>query len=127
MNEIALRHLRQAVKAYLKKDGASTIGAYRDCVTDILHLAYKETNPKDLDTFQSMISSSGFEVFYEELETAEVDKVNKIPDKKLPLHSVNEFEFDVAKTQFIERLKTGSKYYGKKVPTLHNLRARHRP
>jgi hypothetical protein len=49
----------------------------------------------------------GLEGFQKELEEAEIHKVNKIKDKDLPLHSVDEFEFPVAKTQFTERLKTG--------------------
>jgi hypothetical protein len=114
----AKRLLKQAVKAFLEEDGASDIGAYRDCVTDILHLAYKEARAKitkpakaTLDYLNNFICAMGFEAFQEELENAEVNKVDKIPDKKLPLHTADEFQFPVAKNQFEERLKTGKKIH----------------
>jgi hypothetical protein len=128
----AKRLLKQAVKAFLEEDGASDIGTYRDCVTDILHLAYKEARAKikkpakdTLDYLNHFICAMGFEAFQEELENAEIEKVNKIPDSKLPLHSMDEFSFDVAKTQFEERLKTGVIYNGKEVK-MHCLRERTR-
>jgi hypothetical protein len=123
MSDKARKLIRQAIKSHLVDDGASDIGAYRDVVTEVLHIAYKEVRSKTtkaakstLDYLNTWICSMGFEAFQEELENAEIKKVDRIPDKKLPLHTVNEFQFDVSKTQFMERLKTGEKYYGKKVP-----------
>ena len=47
--EIALQCLRQAIKAYQKVDGASVQGAFRDCVTDTLHLAHRNKSFKGYD------------------------------------------------------------------------------
>jgi hypothetical protein len=123
MSDKARKLIKQAIQSHLDDDGASDIGAYRDVVTEVLHFAYKELRKKTtktaeptLDYLNTWICSMGFEAFQEEIELAEIEKVNKIPDKKLPLHTVDEFQLDSAKTQFVERLKTGSKYYGEKVP-----------
>jgi hypothetical protein len=107
MNEIALQCLRQAVKAYREGEGASVQGAFRDCVTDLLHLAHKNRSFKDIDddNLYDRLCSEGYNMYLEERETAEYHKVSKIPDKKLPLHSISEFEFDSAKKLFEKRLK----------------------
>jgi hypothetical protein len=112
MSHIARQHLQQAVKAYLEEDGASDMGAYRDAVTDILHLAKKDRRVfrskaigGSLDMLNHWITQSAFDGFQEELETAEVRKVRRIPQKKLALHLNDKFEFDGAIREFEERLK----------------------
>jgi len=46
--------LKQAVRAFLEEDGASDIGAYRDCVTDILHLAYNQPGMRITQQIRSL-------------------------------------------------------------------------
>lgn len=114
MSQKAKQLLRQAVRLYLVEDGATDLGSYRDAVTDLLHLARKKLGKtQSIDMLYHWICSMGYESFQEELENAEIAKVNKIPDSDLPLHKIDEFEFDAAKTQFEERLKSGKGYYGK--------------
>ena len=44
-------------------------------------------------------------LFHITCELMELDKLNKIPDRELPLHSINEFEFESVKKAFEKRLK----------------------
>lgn len=108
MSKTAKKLIRQAVKAIDVEDGASVLGCYRDVITEVLHLAYKKLgnrySPAMLDHW---ICSMGYDAFKEELEIIEMGKVKAIPNKNLPLHSVDEFQFDTCKTYFEERLKTG--------------------
>ena len=66
--------------------------------------------------------------YMEEREETEYVKVKNIPDKKLPLHSVNDFEFDSAKKLFEERLKGAG--HGKEIiqrrTDVHDMRAKDR-
>jgi hypothetical protein len=106
MSDKARKLIKQAIKLHLTEDGASDMGAYRDVITEVLHLAKKKF--KDETTLESLkyrITDEGFESFVEEQENNELAKVDRIPDKNLPLHSVDEFEFELSKERFIERLK----------------------
>jgi hypothetical protein len=129
MSKNAKKLIRQAIKLIGEEDGASPVGCYRDVVTEVLHLANKRFRTgaySGIDMLRHWICSMGFEAFQEELEIIEMGKVNAIPDSELPLHTITEFQFLVCRTQFEERLKTGDKYYGKKVPALHSLRKKNR-
>ena len=119
MSRKAKALLKQAVTLYYTKDGATPMGAYRDAVTDLLHLAYaqKRLRPvsgrltkgskadrlKELDIWILQAAHSGF---LEEVEQAEYDKIAKISYKELPLHMslLDTLEFDSSKEYFKKRL-----------------------
>jgi hypothetical protein len=107
MSDKARKLIAKAIKIHCEEDDASDIGAYRDVVTEVLHLAYEKfkTGPYSGVDLRHWICSSGYDAFLEELALIELDRLNKIPDKNLPLHTVEEFEFDSTKEMFEERLK----------------------
>jgi hypothetical protein len=108
MSDKARKLIKQAIQSHLDDDGASDIGAYRDVVTEVLHFAHKKfkTGPySGMDMLRHWICSGGFDGFEEELEEAELRKLNKIPDKKLPLHTREEFECESVQKAFEFRLK----------------------
>jgi hypothetical protein len=108
MSDKARKLIKQAIQSHLDDDGASDIGAYRDVVTEVLHFANKKfkTGPySGLDMLRHWICGEGFSGFEEELEEEEANRLNKIPDKKLPLHTVDEFKFESVQQLFVERLK----------------------
>jgi len=119
MSEKARDLIRQAVEEYQSGDGASRLGSYRDVVTDLLHLAAADKELKDrpdddkrgdlgnwvLENLR-YIAEEAYDLFMEERENAELEKVNNIPLKELPLHIVrNKWEFDTSLIRIEERLK----------------------
>jgi hypothetical protein len=62
-------------------------------------------------------------MYVEEREQTEYVKVKNIPDKKLPLHSINEFEFESSKELFSERLKGEPR--DKEKTEVHDMRKKH--
>jgi hypothetical protein len=105
MSDKARKSIEQAIRSHLDDDGASERGAYRDVITEILHLAKKKFPNLSNEGLFHITCDEGYDVFMEELELMELDKLNKIPDRKLPLHSINEFEFESVKKAFEKRLK----------------------
>jgi hypothetical protein len=105
MSDNARKLIKQAIKLHLTEDGASDMGAYRDAITEVMHFARKKFKDKSLDELQERIINEGFQGFLEELELIEQQKLHRIPDKNLPLHSMDEFEFLTTQNLFIERLK----------------------
>ena len=120
MSEKARDLIRQAVEEYQSGDGASRLGSYRDVVTDLLHLAAADKELKDrpdddkpndlhgwlVENLQPSILGEAYDLFMEERENAELEKVNNIPLKELPLHIVrNKWEFDTSLIRIEERLK----------------------
>lgn len=115
MSDKARKLIKQAIQSHLDDDGASDIGAYRDVVTEVLHLAHKKFKTgntyisgrpySNRDTLKLWVCGEGFSGFEEELEEEEARKLSKIPDKKLPLHTVEEFQFESVQLMFVERLK----------------------
>jgi hypothetical protein len=109
MSKKAKALLKQAVALYLKEDGATDMGAHRDAITDILHLAFEneKTRPrKVLDPFQGFIHQAAWEAFTEELEQKEHDEINRLhQQKKLPLHIHRKWFFPTSGLYFDQLLK----------------------
>jgi len=102
--------IREAIKAYQKIDGATKMGALRDAITDIMHEAHKKkfhvyTDDPLLDVRE--MGTEAYNIFLEEMEMAEYDKVLAIPKNKLPLHIHDKYQFDSSRELFIKRLKGG--------------------
>ncbi len=108
MSDKARKLIAQAIKLHLDEDGASEIGAYRDVVTEVLHFAKKKFTEHSSEGLFHDICDEGYDAFMEELELGELDKLKKIKDKDLPLHKMEEFEFDSIKKMFEERIKGGA-------------------
>jgi hypothetical protein len=111
MSDKARKSIEQAIRSHLDDDGASERGAYRDVlpllavVTEVLHLAKKKFPNLSNEELFHITCDEGYDIFMEELELRELDKLNNIPDRELPLHSINEFEFESVKKAFEKRLK----------------------
>lgn len=108
MSAKAKQLIKQAIQTIKDEDGASDIGCYRDVVTEVLHLArkkFKKGPYSNKDYLLQEICSSGFLAFDEELELLELQKLNRIPKKNLPLHTIDEFTFESIQKEFEKRLK----------------------
>jgi hypothetical protein len=107
MSDRAKLLLRQAVQAYEDDDGASKLGSYRDAMTDLLHFVDEDETVKKLNPGYPVrdLADEAFGSFMEELEQAEYDKMQAIPDKDLPLHIHDKWEFDTVNQEFWKRLK----------------------
>jgi len=107
MSKKAKALLKQAIALYLNEDGASDYGAYRDAITDVLHLAYEKFKPmKSLQPLQAFTQGSAWEAFQEELEQKEHDEINRLhQQKKLPLHIHKKWFFPTSKLYFDQLLK----------------------
>jgi hypothetical protein len=111
MSEKAKRLLKQAVKVYLNEDGAGS-GGYKDAVADLLHLAAKDKRflkayPVWDGKFPMLkyLVDEAYDIYEEERTNAEIAKLDKIPDKELPLHIHDEWEFKDVEEAFMKRLK----------------------
>ena len=114
MSKEARVHLTKAIRTYKDVDGASPYGKYRDVITDTLHMAYKdkslrgkskESNIDWMVHLRDMLLNNGYDMFEEELEIFENDKVEKIPKKDLPLYIKHKWDFESSKNLFQERFK----------------------
>ena len=107
MSDKAKRLLKQALQAYRDEDDSSRLGSYRDAITDLLHLINKDKMvSKECPGYSVRdIADEGYGAFMEELEQAEYDKMVKIPDKDLPLHINDKWEFDSVIQEFWNRVK----------------------
>ena len=112
MSDRARKLLKQAIKAYLEDDGSSRQSSYRDAVTDILHMA--RADKRMLKTYPvydgkfpllKYFVDEAYDVYEEERTNAEIAKLNKIPDKELPLHLHDEWEDRDVRAAFEKRLK----------------------
>lgn len=93
MSDKAVELLRQAVQEFLQTDDATNQGAYRDAITDLLHLAYKDEkirkafreNSRDnfLDYLFYDILENGYGVFEEEAENRDMGDLIKFPIEKV--------------------------------------------
>jgi hypothetical protein len=100
---IASKHIKEAIRLHLEEEGTLDHEAIRSVITEVLHIARKRFNTCTLDDLHKIISEGAFKNFLEEQE--ELRKIDRIPDKDLPLHSVDGFKFEISKDRFIERLK----------------------
>ena len=112
MSDKARKHIKEAVKAHIKDDGAGYLGAYRDVITEVLHLAYKDRKitkgKKDFNTrcmLKDMILSEGDSMFEEEVEKEEIDFISKILRRDLPTYINHEWETEAGLKMFQDRLK----------------------
>jgi len=112
MSDTACKLIKEAVKAHIKEDGASNLGAYRDVITEVLHLAYKDrkvTNgKKDFNTramMKDMILIEGDSMFEEEVTNNEIEKICDIPKENLPTYINHEWETESGLQLFQQRLK----------------------
>lgn len=103
----AVKHLEKAVQLYLDEDGASDIGAYRDAVTDILHLARKKF-PRDTrfgSDLKGWILDEAWNMVEEEVLNQELETISKTPKEDLPLLQTDDFETEAAQLELETRLK----------------------
>jgi hypothetical protein len=117
MTHRGIAALKRIVKKYQDIDGASRLGAFRDTVTDLMHLALddKELNKQHrkgqafLDwvngTLYDMILSEGHNMFLTEKEDEEREKIEVIPKRMLLLYKTTDFNFETSKLYFENRLK----------------------
>ena len=114
MSDKAKKLLKQAVKVYLEEDGATEMGSYRDAITDLLHMAkknkvvMKDAGDEPYPHLKFELLDSCYDIFLEESESTEYDKVVNIPARELPLHLDDKFFFDSSRKLFDERLKSNS-------------------
>jgi hypothetical protein len=107
----ARRLLVRAIKIYREEDGASEPGAYRDAITDLLHLATEDKQLlKDNPGYPSRgyvrnLQDEAYSAYMEERESNEYKRMMQIPDKELPLHINESWEFDTVTQEFWKRLK----------------------
>jgi hypothetical protein len=103
-------HIKMAINLYKKE--ATAFGAYRDAVTDILHLLRADkTAQKNLhsrfgkpDYFH--VCSEGWDVFLEECVNAEIEIIDKAARKnQLPLLINHKWEFAEAVEYYKELMK----------------------
>lgn len=110
MSKKAKALIREAVKLYRDEDGASEFGSYRDVVTDVLHLFRADVDatgacpqsPSGPDI--RYVLDEGFVMYLDERRTAERKHLDEIPDKELPLHLDDVWEFDENRVAFHEKL-----------------------
>lgn len=106
------------IKLY-KKEGSTILGSYIDAITDILHRARKDPSLKKLypainnsedwaNFIEDSVSQEALNLFREEMEVIEYRKIQAIPRKKLPLHLLDDFQFETNREYFLKRVK-GSK------------------
>lgn len=103
----AVTHLEKAIQLYLDEDGASDIGAYRDAVTDILHLARKKF-PRDSQfgsDLKGWILDEAWGMVEEEVTNQELEKISQTPRDDLPLLQTDDFETEAAQLELETRLK----------------------
>ena len=108
----ALDLIKRAIKLHAE-EGASENGRYRDVITEILHLAYKDSklrgdNSKNAlyrNSLKDWILDAGFNVFEEEVATAETLRINDIPKKKLSLYLTKEWETNEGEEFFLKRVE----------------------
>ena len=118
MSEKARKFIQQALKEYEEGDGATSLGSFRDVVTDLFHLAVgnSELRKQHFDKTKmdhvgwthflyQWILRDGYDTFHTEREEAEHDRINKIPKKDLPLHLNDNFEYNTSISLIEERLK----------------------
>ena len=105
------RLLRRLIKLYVTKEGASPATAYKDAITDILHLYHNETKRRKWGPTEDYIfnttelSTNASQEFIDEKEHEEYIKVSNINRKELPLHINDKFYFEDNRTYFSRRLK----------------------
>lgn len=106
--------IREAVRLYQEEQGATSLGSYRDVVTDLLHTAAEDKSlhkdlPKiDKRTDLHYILDEGYDMYQEERRNAEAEKIGSIKEENLPLHINDDFEFEENRADFKRRL-SGSK------------------
>jgi hypothetical protein len=112
MSDKARKLIREAVKAHLVEDGASDLGAYRDVVTEVLHLAYhnnKLNGWERTDDFRMFLKDTllneAFLGFEEEVENDEMARIAKIPKTNLPLYINQVWETEAGLKMYQNRLK----------------------
>lgn len=105
--------IREAVKGYYEEHGATSIGSYRDVITDLLHIAaedkslYKDLPKIGKRTVLHYILDEGYDMYQEERRNAETEMVGTIKKENLPLHINDDFEFEENKEFFKSRLSGG--------------------
>lgn len=119
MSEKAKRLIQEAIEEYRSEsgDGATRQGSYQDAITDVLHLAHDDellraaqANPCGSDWISwlyTILSPSGTSMFEEERQMQELEEVNAIPVKDLPVYIGHDWEFDSSGIRVAERLKEG--------------------
>lgn len=118
MSEKARKLIRRAVKEYQTGDGATSLGSFRDVITDIFHIALDDPELKEqhfnevkmdhmgwVQFLYQWILSDGYDTFHTEREEAEHSRINQIPTKELPLHLSDSFEYDTSFELIEKRLK----------------------
>jgi hypothetical protein len=116
MTKRGLQSIKKIVKEYWDIDGASRLGAYRDAVTDLLHVAFNDKilnkedrcdrDFSDWDTFLfDSILGHGHGQFWEEKEQEEMELLARTPDKELLCLRMDDFNFTSTKELFEKRLK----------------------
>jgi len=107
MSAKAKRYLARAIKAYIEEDEASELGAYRDAITDLLHLATEDklVMKKNPGYPVRDLADEAYGSYMEERENNEYERMMQIPDKDLPLHMNGPWEFDTVTQEFWRRLK----------------------
>jgi hypothetical protein len=106
MSTKAVGLIKRAIRVYLEEDGATPGGAYRDAITDVLKLFYETINPPDVIEAY-LICDEAMLVVDEEREIAESERLEKIPDKDLPLHVDDPWEYESTRKEIFRRLMTG--------------------
>ncbi len=106
------RLIRQLIKLE-ENDGAEGVSAYRDVVTDLLHVFHRDTRIPEKEkialnsslSFDTFFVGRSFDEFLTELEDEENKQMWKIPKKKLPLYLNFSWKFESTREQFTERMK----------------------
>ncbi|TRZ48562.1 MAG: hypothetical protein D4S01_10130 [Dehalococcoidia bacterium] len=106
--------IQQAIQAFRDDDDASDVGSYRDVITEVLHMfvedvcvRYHYTMDGELYPEAYPLIDVAWSVFVDEKRNAELEKVNNIKVKDLPLHIHDSFEFPVVYTYLLKRLERG--------------------
>jgi len=112
MSDKARALIKQAVEINETEDGASSYGKYRDIITDVLHLAYNDTELRSgnktalyRNALKDWVVEAGFENFEEEVANAEIERIDKIEEKDLPLSLTKEWETNEGHEYYLEKLK----------------------
>lgn len=112
MAMIPIDYLKKALQAYINEHGASELGAYRDVVTDLLHLMREDTSihksqPCLLNGKPDSrnLLNDAWDAFQEELLNKEIEEIDKhAAKKKLPLLVNRKWEFKEAENYYKKQL-----------------------
>ena len=129
MSAQAKQLLAKAVKVYIGVDGASSLGAYRDAITDLLHLATEDKTVLKENPGYPMqnLAIDAYGAYVEERESNEYERMMQIPDKDLPLHMNEPWEFDTVTQEFWKRLKGVDPCLSKDTSTENSSASSERP